>query len=305
MDKRADDIVKYPRTEHVEDSRLGPGDDAKGRIKLAALSGRWIVAEEKVDGANSGVSFPGGRLALQSRGHFLDGGARERQFSRFKGWAQCHEEALRAALGERYVMYGEWMQARHTIFYDRLPHLFMEFDVWDKQERCFLSTRARQILLAGAPVVQAPVLHEGFAPSRMKDLKALVGASLCRGADWRGSLAEAAKRAGVDPERALSEADPSDLIEGLYLKVEEGGRTVGRFKWVRSGFAQAIEESGTHWAERPMVLNGLAPGVDLFAPEIGWECPGIFGRDGKGGYKALASQAPERAPGSSAKGAKP
>jgi hypothetical protein len=51
-------------------------------------------------------------------------------------------------------------------------------------------------------------------------------------------------------------------MEGLYLKVEEGGRVVERYKWVRPEFLQAILDSGEHWADGPIEPNRLAdPGV--------------------------------------------
>jgi len=33
---------------------------------------------------------------------------------------------------------------------------------------------------------------------------------------------------------------------------------------VRHSFLNSIAASGSHWADRPIVPNGLAPGVDLF-----------------------------------------
>lgn len=295
MDADLSSIVKYPSTEHLEDSRLGEGDSEKGRAKLAWLAGCWIVAEEKLDGGNSGVSFVDGRMELQSRGHFLAGGGDEAQFSILKSWAAAHEDALRGTLGDRYVMYGENMRAVHSVHYDRLPHVFMEFDVWDKERSIFLSTHARQLLLAALPVVQAPVLYEGWAPSRMGDLKALVGGSLCRSADWRASFEKAALRAGVDPSKAWADVDRFDQMEGLYFKVETRDGTVARFKWVRPTFVQTIAASGKHWKDRPMIFNALASEVDLYDPEVSWECPGLFGRDGMGGFKAWASEPPEEA----------
>jgi hypothetical protein len=70
---------KYPRTHHLEGSRLQPGDEDLSSVPLRVLEGRDVVLEEKVDGGNAGISFDEeGRLYLQSRGHFLDGGPRER-----------------------------------------------------------------------------------------------------------------------------------------------------------------------------------------------------------------------------------
>jgi hypothetical protein len=33
---------------------------------------------------------------------------------------------------------------------------------------------------------------------------------------------------------------------------------------VRADFLQAILDSGSHWAERPIIQNQLAPGIDIF-----------------------------------------
>lgn len=115
---------KYPRTRHLEGSRLQPGDEDLAAVPFAGVAGRHLVVEEKIDGANAGVCFVGGVLHLQSRGHFLTGGPRERHFALLKSWARCHEARLREVLGERYVMYGEWTYAKHTIFYDALPTTF-------------------------------------------------------------------------------------------------------------------------------------------------------------------------------------
>ena len=53
-------------------------------------------------------------------------------------------------------------------------------------------------------------------------------------------------------------------MEGLYFKVEEDGRVVGRYKYVRASFLTRVLDSGSHWLTRPIVPNGLADGVDLF-----------------------------------------
>jgi hypothetical protein len=37
-------------------------------------------------------------------------------------------------------MYGEWVYAKHTVFYDKLPHYFLEFDILETKTGAFLST---------------------------------------------------------------------------------------------------------------------------------------------------------------------
>lgn len=257
-------IRKYPRTQHIEGSRLQPGDSDLRAIPFSTLAGRPLVIEEKLDGANAALSFrPKGELLLQSRGHYLTGGAREKHFALFKTWASTHQATFYERLGDRYVVYGEWLYAKHTIFYDRLPHYFMEFDVLDRALDCFLSTDARRELLEGLPLVAVPVLHEGPL-KRRKELEALVAPSLYKSPDWKDALRDAAQRAGQDPDRIGQETDPLSEAEGLYVKHEEDGRVLGRYKWVRASFLTSVLESGSHWLSRPIVPNQLAPGADPF-----------------------------------------
>jgi hypothetical protein len=263
-------IAKYPRTRHIEGSRLQPGDADLSAVPFREIAAKHLVVEEKIDGANCGVSFSAeGEPLLQSRGHFLRGGARERHFDLFKQWAHCHRAHLFAALGHRHVMYGEWVFAKHTIYYDALPHYFLEFDVLDRETLAFLSTDARQALLAGLPVASVPVVHRGPV-RRLDDLTALARSSLFKTPHWRARLEEACGEGEAgqwgSPERLVAETDASDLAEGLYIKHEEQGRVVGRYKWVRATFLDAVARAGGHWLDRPIVKNRLAEGVDIFSP---------------------------------------
>jgi hypothetical protein len=61
-------IRKYPRTRHILDSRLQPGDEDLSAAGFAEIAGRHLVIEEKLDGANAAISFDvDGDLLLQSR----------------------------------------------------------------------------------------------------------------------------------------------------------------------------------------------------------------------------------------------
>jgi ATP-dependent RNA circularization protein (DNA/RNA ligase family) len=227
-------ILKYPRTPHITGSRIQPGDEDLKAISREVLKGS-IVIEEKLDGSNCGISFgAGANLVLQSRGHVLTGGPRERQFNLLKRWANHHIAALREILGRRYVMYGEWLYARHTIAYDQLPHYFLEFDIFDREAGDFLGTERRRRLLAGGPVLPVPVL----------------------GTESTGA---------VDAYIGRSSFSSIERMEGLYLKQEDGGRVIARYKYVRSDFLQTVADSDTHWMDRPIEPNRLRDGVDLFA----------------------------------------
>ena len=60
-----EELNRYPRTSHIQDSHLGPSDDAKELAKRASFAHRWIVIKEKVDAANSGVFFIEDKLMLR------------------------------------------------------------------------------------------------------------------------------------------------------------------------------------------------------------------------------------------------
>jgi hypothetical protein len=161
-------------------------------------------------------------------------------------------------------MYGEWLYARHTMFYNHLPHYFMEFDVLDKHTDQFLSTARRQQMLADVPVVPVRVLNAGPLQS-LAELTDLIGPSHFIRGDHLGELRHLCERQGLNPEQAAAESDPSGIMEGLYIKVEEAGCVTERYKFVRGDFLTKILESNTHWLSRPIIPNQLAPNVDIFA----------------------------------------
>ena len=262
-------LKKYPRTPHLEGSRLQPGDEDLSQVSFSWIQGKYLVVEEKVDGANSGISFgEDGTLLLQSRGHYLTGGYRERHYNLLKQWAGVHQDAFFDVLGTRYILYGEWLYAKHTVYYDKLPHYFLEFDIFDRQEERFLSTERRREMLRNLPVVSVPVLAEGTFRTK-QELVSLSGPSNYISDEKTETLRQTSEKLGLDPERQCRETDGSNLMEGLYIKIEENGQVVERLKFVRPSFTQTVEVSPTHWLDRPIVPNGLAiPVSAIYLPQL-------------------------------------
>ncbi|NJM59813.1 MAG: RNA ligase family protein [Oscillatoriales cyanobacterium RU_3_3] len=257
-------IVKYPRTYHIEGSRFQPGDEDLDSVSFNAICDRPLIIEEKVDGANAAISFaPDGQMLLQSRGHFLTGGPREKHFTLFKQWAFSLSSLLWEVLQNRYILYGEWLYAKHTVFYDLLPHYFMEFDVLDLETHEFLSTESRRQLLAGLPLVSVPVLFEGVLKSP-KQMMQLMGNSNFISPEHLERLRRHCRELGLDEERCFKETDKSEIVEGLYIKVEADGFVKARYKYVRSSFLTAIQNAEGHWLNRPIVPNLLRQDVDIF-----------------------------------------
>lgn len=232
---------------------------------MAEIAGRNVVLEEKIDGANSAISFTDeGELRLQSRGHFLTGGGREKHYDLLKQWAAVQRDRLYAVLGSRYIMYGEWMYAKHSIFYDLLPHYFMEFDVLDRETGKFLDTPSRHELLKDLPVCSVPVLANGTFNTTDDILKYLGNSNYISENHIENLRAEAAQM-GLDADRVIRETDASRTMEGIYIKVEENGEVVDRMKYVRASFLQTVEESQSHWLDRPIVPNLITRSIkELF-----------------------------------------
>ena len=271
-------LFKYPRTPHLEGSRLQPGDDASDQMPLKRLAGHYVVIEEKIDGANAAVSFSeAGEVLLQSRGHYLMGGGSERQFNLLKPWAHAHEHALLALLEDQYVMFGEWAYSKHSVFYDCLPHYFNEFDIYCRRTQMFLSTARRHALLAGSPVLSVPVLYAGAMPATPQQLWQLLRHSLAKSQRWRSAFETVVARERLPLNLCWQQTDKSDLSEGLYLKVEDDEQVLARYKLVRPDFTQTILDSGSHHAARPLIANQLAPGADLYAPQprVTWQDLGL------------------------------
>lgn len=256
-------IRKYPRTRHLVGSRLQPGDEDLDAMPMSELKDKHVVIEEKMDGANCGVSFGADyALLLQSRGHYLTGGPRERQFDLLKQWAGTLADRLLDQLTDRFVMYGEWMYAKHTVYYDALPHYFMEFDILDTETGEFLDTPRRAELLADVPVKPVKVLFAGAFPGE-EYLRALVDKSHFITSNAPVQFREDVARLGWDVERAVRQTDLSGVMEGLYVKVEEAGAVTERYKFVRAEFLQVVTADG-NWQDRPLIPNRLAQDAELF-----------------------------------------
>ena len=142
----------------------------------------------------------------------------------------------------------------------------MEFDILDRETDCFLDMPSRRAITSRLPVCSAAVLAEGEF-THIEDVLKYLGDSNYITANHIARLRDAAAREGQDPDRICRETDHRRMMEGLYIKVEEDGRVVDRMKFVRATFLQVVEESKTHWLERPIIPNGLTRPVEaLFMP---------------------------------------
>lgn len=159
-------------------------------------------------------------------------------------------------------MYGEWMYAKHTIYYDNLPHYFFEFDIYDKVNKKYLDTETRHKMLEGSPIISVPVLSKGSF-NKMEDVLKCITNSNYITENHKTNLDIEVERNNLRKEEIIY--NDSMLMEGLYIKVEENGEVVDRMKYVRYSFYQSVQESDSHWLERPIIPNKLNRDInDLF-----------------------------------------
>jgi RNA ligase len=246
MGRSHDEFVKYPRTPHLFGSKGTDDDKHMGEAEsLRFLSDGSLIVEEKIDGTNVGIHFAAdGKMALQCRGHLITEGMHP-QYDLFKQWAVVKRPVLEDRLEDRYILFGEWVYARHSVHYRRLPHYFFEFDIYDKLSGAFLCLARRLELIEGSGIQTVPVLHRG-ALDREK-LLALIGPS----------------RFDSQFENPLTK-QADDMMEGLYLRTEANGIVTGRAKMVRPEFVEKVKQSA-HWQYQAMTPNQLEPGADLWS----------------------------------------
>ena len=239
------EFTKYPRTPHLFGSK-GTHDDKhlSEADSIAFVSDSSLIVEEKVDGTNVGIHFTSsGALVLQCRGHVITEGMHP-QYDLFKQWAAVKRGVLEELLEDKLILFGEWVYARHSIFYRALPHYFLEFDIYDKHAEVFLDLERRLEILSTTGIETVPVVHSGAATR--EDLARLIGPS---------------RFDGQFDNPTTNRID--NLMEGLYLRTEAGGGVTGRAKIVRPEFVEKIKQS-EHWQHKRMVPNQLAEGVDIW-----------------------------------------
>lgn len=223
------DFFRFPRTPHL--AWLGAAEPRDDKLLTAEevrdLLSREVVVEEKLDGANLGISVGAdGALRFQNRGSFLDLASLHPQFRPLRHWLAVHQRPLSDTLAGGQILFGEWCYARHSIHYTRLPDWFIAFDVYDPPAGHFWSVPRRDALIQGLGLAGVPCLARGRFD-----------------------------RQGL--ERILGPSRYADgPAEGIYVRRDEGDHLEQRAKLVRAEFTQAI---GAHWSRGQVRPNQLAP----------------------------------------------
>ncbi len=223
-----DPPLKFPRTPHL--AWLGSGHPRDDKVLAENEAARFfqgpVLLEEKIDGANIGMSMTrSGELLVWNRGTVLGPGAHP-QFQRLWPWLAERRKQLESALPLGRVFFGEWCFARHTVAYTRLPDWFLLFDVYEAEPGEFWSTPRRDRLARDFGISVVPSYG-------------------------RVHLSSA--------EDVLPHTEHSHFgeghAEGAYLRLETDTKLLSRAKLVRPEFTQTIEQ---HWSKRHLEKNALA-----------------------------------------------
>ena len=221
-----DDFVPFPSTRHL--GVLGDGSVRDDKVMTSAERDAFlresVIIEEKIDGANLGISFSAaGEVLLQNRGHRLSLPTTG-QWHPLNDWLRWRRDALYADLKEQYILFGEWCYAKHSVVYDALPDWFIGFDVYDKRAARFLSCALRDGFLESLGIACVPCLGRGHYD--FASIAALIVHS----------------RFG------------SSQAEGVYLRRDSGDWLEDRTKLVHPNFLSSIDE---HWSRKPLSRNHI------------------------------------------------
>lgn len=222
------DFFRYPQTPHlVWLGSSAPRDDKVLGISDANLLLRHsVTVEEKLDGANVGISVdPSGDLRFQNRGQYLRPPFTG-QFSRLNGWAAQYGEALTTVLAPGLVLFGEWLAARHSVEYDKLPGWFVAFDIHETAEDAFWSIARRNEMVRAIGLPVAPCLLAG-----------------------QTSLTYMVNLVTTQTSRFANAP-----VEGLIVRQDDLRLNRLRAKLVRPDFVQSM---GEHWRRRALEWNRI------------------------------------------------
>lgn len=221
------EFFRFPHTPHLAwlGGSLPRDDKVLSPAEATELLTYDVVVEEKLDGANLGISLGlDGTLRAQNRGQYLSE-PHAGQFARLPAWLAQHGNALLAVLTIDLMLFGEWCAARHSLDYCALPDWFLLFDVYDRTTKRFWSTARRNALAREAGLVPVPLVTHG-----------------------RTTLAELKHIVQYTPSRYRNGLP----LEGVVVRRESADWCAARGKLVRPDFTQAIN---THWRKRAIEWN--------------------------------------------------
>lgn len=145
-----------------------------------------------------------------------------------------------------YVLYGEWLYAKHSVQYTGLQSWFVPFDLFDVKTGTFVSRAVFQKAIQQTQLVPNPVVK---IP---EDVYGDVEKTL----DW--TLEKLCSRSKLMSNNTKKDEDGDSVtherVEGLYFRVDQGDRLLTRCKVVRPDFIAGDER----WGVKEQLANILS-----------------------------------------------
>lgn len=218
-------VIKFPRTKHLFNLGSASRDDLLcSKSEQALFLNRDVYVQEKVDGANLGIFIDNYKIIAQNRSHFVNS-LYHPQFKLLDKWILQHADDIMNILGKDDILYGEWLYAKHSINYERLPDYFLAFDIYNKITKKFYTVEYVTEKLSSTAIKQVPLI--------------------CK-----------KKFTNVDEFKLLIKSKSKfydGQIEGIYIRICDGDATVNRAKVVRPDFIGGNQ----HWTKNKITINKL------------------------------------------------
>ena len=221
-------IIKFTRTKHLINFGSATRDDLLcTKDEQAPFLKYMVYIEEKVDGANLGISITKEyKIQVQNRSHYVDS-SYHAQFKLLDKWIAQHSSDIISILEpETEILYGEWLYMKHSINYVSLPSYFLAFDIFNTKNGRFLSRDKVSQRLKGTNIVQVPLIEYSKINS-LVEFEALM---------------------------KLKSSFYDGFVEGVYIRICDMDHTTHRAKIVRHDFISGDK----FWNKNKIVINSLA-----------------------------------------------
>ena len=160
-------LLKFPRTPHLKNLGAATRDDkVLGDVAFVSMlrtrpAGTRLVVEEKIDGANMGISInEQGKIVVQNRSHFITPSYHPQFAPLFKWLADYTADLWEILIPCRHILYGEWCYATHSVEYTTLPSWFVSYDIYDRETNMFLDRNVIEAMLQRTRIPIVPLVMD-------------------------------------------------------------------------------------------------------------------------------------------------
>ena len=175
---------------------------------------------EKVDGANVAIyKNADGKIFLQKRGSHIDNG--HKQYIFFQNWCYEHYDMMKI-IPNNFIVYGELMRCKHSIYYDKLSDWFLVFDIYDLGDENYYSWKDVELFCRLTGFTHVPLIYEGYITHKNQIINLIP-----------------------------KESKYGDIAEGLVIKNYKNGMYG---KIVKEEFIKMID---IFWRNKPITYNRL------------------------------------------------